>query len=238
MLTRRITAVAATTTVLLVLPATAYADTPSPGGIVDQTGLPAVASAVSTCRLAASGIYDAPLTASVDRKATGEIDFIWHSAAYGTVSSADACVTGILVKTKLTDTTTVPDCPTVVRSDEVSTSSNDPMTSLSTGNTDYEVKNAVDFRVAYFGGPTTTQSVDGATGDRVQTSDGSAPDLGEAAAKCYRLRSTVTEYDTAYYENSQHQFVPYCTQQISSEFVATAAGPERVGDPIVESVTC
>lgn len=230
------TVVAVAVVVAQAVPVAAAAD---PLPVVEVVGLPGVASQVAACRLAAAELYDATLTATTSRTPTGEVDFTWHASAHARVSSTDACVTGVMVETQLTDSTTVPNCPPVVRSDVRRSVSNDALTYQHSGATDYQVDNPVDFTVAYFGGPGTTQSTTGALVDRVQMSDGAGSDAGSAsAARCYRLRSTVTEYDTAYYQNSQRQFVPFCTQQVSYEFVATPAGPERVGDPIVESITC
>lgn len=218
------------------LPVIAYADSPAP--VVDTLGLPSVSSQGATCRLSTSELYANWLTATVESKPAGQIDFTWHAAARAAVSSVDACVKGIMVTSRLTDATTVPDCPPLVQSNVATAVSEEALTYQSSGASDYEVNSAVDFPVAYFGGPGTAQSLDDAVVSRAHLSDGSSPDLGSQSLKCYRVRSTVTEYDTAYYENSQRQFVPFCSQQVSYEFVSTPAGPEQVGDPIVDSITC
>ncbi|MDQ1683415.1 MAG: hypothetical protein QOC82_152 [Frankiaceae bacterium] len=225
MFARRVAAIAMTAVAVLVLPVGAYADTLT------------VASQLSPCQLSASGLNDSPLSASVEQKPTGEIDFVWHAAAHASVASADGCVTGLMVSTQLTDTTTVPNCPSVVRSDRTDETDGGPMTYQS-GYTDYEAMAEVYFPVAYFGGPGTAQSAEDTVTNNVRMSDGSGPDLGPPSVKCYRLHSVVTEYDTAYYKNKLGQYIPFCTQQVSYHFVATPAGPERVGDPIVESITC
>jgi len=239
-LTRRVAAIAVTTIAVVLLPVAAVADTPPApvAGAGDSFGLPGIVAQATPCRLAESDLISGSLTAAVERKANGEIDFNWHAVTYADVSSADRCVTGVMVKTRLTDSTTVPNCPPVERSDEVSTASNDPFTSGTTGGSDYEVGNDVHFAVAYFGGPGTAPSLEGSVVNRVDTGDGASPDPGSSSLKCDRLRSTVTEYDTAYYANSQGTFIPFCSQQVAYEFVATPAGPQQVGDPIVESITC
>jgi len=239
-LTRRVAAIAVTTIAVVLLPVAAYADSPPVPDItiVDSLGLPAIVSQAAPCQLAESDLWAADLTATVERKANGELDFNWHAFAYATVSSADPCVTGVMVKTQLTDSTTVPNCPPIVRSDEVSTANNDPFTSSTTGEQDYEVYNDVHFAVAYFGGPGTTASAEDAAMSQFDKNGSSSPDLDSTSVKCYRLRSTVTEQDTAYYANSQGQFIPFCSQQVAYEFVATPSGPQQVGDPITESITC
>lgn len=232
----RVTAVAVAVLALQALPATAYADGSSPIDVVGSVTT-LVGTDVSTCNLDSHSLFDGPLSATVSTTASGEVDFTWHANAYAAVSSADACVTAVMVTTTLTDSTTVPDCPPVVQSPDESAASNDPFTYQQAGTTDYEVDNTVAFKVAYFGGPTTTQPVDDTAVNRIETS-GSSPDVSSSRARCYRLRSTVTESDTAYYANSAGQFVPYCSQQVATDFVSTPQGPVQVGDPIVESITC
>lgn len=221
MLTRCLAAVAVAVVAVQFAPVAASAD------VVDSLGLPALAAQAGTCRLATSELYPSTLSATVERLASGEIDFTWHSFAHAGVSSVDNCVTGIKVASRLTDSRPVVDSGLVV------TTSEDPFRYQS-GGSDYEVDGTVDLPVAYFGGPGTTQSL----ASRVRLSDGTSPDPESQSLKCERVRSTVTEYDTAYYENSQRQFVPFCSEQVSHEFVSTPAGPEEVGDPIVESITC
>lgn len=240
MLTRRVAAIAVTTVAVVLLPVAAYADTPPAPNttVIDSLGLPAIVAQVTPCQLATSDLWSTTLTATVEQKPSGELDFNWRAFAHASVSSVDPCVTGVMVKTQLTDTTTVPNCPPVVRSDEATTVNHDKTTSWVTGETDYEVYNDVHFPVAYFGGPGTAQSAEDAVVSRFDTNGGTAPDLDSAAVKCYRLRSTVTEDDTAYYANSQGQFIPFCSQQVTYEFVATPSGPQQVGDPITESITC
>jgi len=239
-LTRRVAAIAVTAITVVLLPVAAYADTPPAPDttVVDSLGLPAVAAQVTPCRLATSDLWSTDLTATVEQKASGEIDFNWHAFAYASVSSVDPCVTAVMVKTQLTDTTTVPNCPPVVRSDEATTVNRDKTTSWVTGESDYETYNDVHFAVAYYGGQGTTQSAADDVVSRLDTHGGSATTLAAGAVKCYRLRSTVTEQDTAYYANSQGQFIPFCSQQVTYQFVATPSGPQQVGDPITESISC
>ena len=237
MLTRRTAAVAVATVVVATVAVQLSPVAASADGVVGSLGLPDVAAQAGTCRLATSVLRASALTATVDRLPTGEVDFTWHLRVHAGVSSVDTCVTGVLVTSRLTDSTAVPNCPPVVQSDAVTASSDDPLWYQS-GATDYEVDNGLDFPVAYFGGAGTAQSAGDAVVSRVQNSDDAGPDAGSTSVRCDRLRSTVTEYDTAYYQNSQRQFVPFCSQQMSYEFVATPAGPQQVGDPIVESITC
>jgi hypothetical protein len=232
----RVTAAAVAVVVVQTLPVTAYADSSSPTGAIGAVTTQ-VAAQVSTCKLDSHSLFAAPLTATVASTASGVVDFTWHAHAYGTVSSADPCVTAVMVKTQLTDTTEIPNCPPVEQGPTVTATSNDPYTYENAGNTDFEVDNPVDFKVAYFGGPTAAQPVEDATVNRLDTS--AATSVGSSSlARCYRVRSTVTESDTAYYANNLGQYVPYCSEQVATEFVSTPAGPQQVGDPIVESITC
>ncbi|MBV9098638.1 MAG: hypothetical protein JO079_11330 [Frankiaceae bacterium] len=223
----RLTAAAVAVVAVQALPVTAYADSSIAGQVAGQ---------VSTCKLDRHSLFASPLTATTGTTASGEVDFTWHADAHATVSSPDPCVTAVMVQTQLTDTTTVPNCPPVVQSPTQSASSNDPF-NYQSGASDYEVDNAVDFKVAYFGGPTATRPAEDAAATRLETS-GSSSSASASLARCYRLHSTVTETDTAYYANSVGQYVPFCSEQVVTEFVSTPAGPERVGDPIVESITC
>jgi hypothetical protein len=238
MLTRRalgrVTAVVAVAAAVQLAPLAAYADTPIPVGVVDTGGLGTVTGQVSTCRLDSHNLFDSPLAATVEKKTGGEIDYLWHAASHASVSSADPCVTGIMLETQLTDSTSVPNCPPVVQSPVVRAVSEEPFTYASNGASDYEVDNPVDFEVAYFGGPAASAPA----ASTLTTSDASGSAIDTAALGCDRVRSTVTESDTAYYENNLRQFVPFCSQQISTEFVGTPAGPEQVGDPIVVSTDC
>jgi len=238
-LTRRVAAIAVTAITVVLFPVAAYADSPAAPGttVVDSLGLPAIAAQVMPCRLATSDLRSTDLTATVERKASGEVDFDWHASASASVSSVDPCVTGVMVKTQLTDSTTVPNCPPVVRSDE-STAVSRETTYWNSGATDYEVGTDVHFPVAYFGGPGTAKSVQDAAASRLGMSDGSSPDVGAPSLACERLRSTVTEDDTAYYANSQGQFIPFCSRQVTYQFVAAPSGPQQVGDPITESISC
>ncbi|MDQ1745765.1 MAG: hypothetical protein QOD07_28 [Frankiaceae bacterium] len=236
----RVTAAAVAVVVVQTLPVTAYADSSSPTGAIGAVTTQVagqIAAPVSTCKLDTHELFAQPLTATVTTTASGVVDFTWHAFASAKASSPDPCVTAVMVTTQLTDTAEMPDCPPVEQSPTVAATSNDPYTYASTGNTDFEVDNPVDFKVAYFGGPTAAQPVEDAAANRL---DGSAASsVGSSSlARCYRLRSTVTESDTAYYANNLGQFVPYCSEQVSTEFVSTPAGPKQVGDPIVESVTC
>jgi hypothetical protein len=238
MLTRRVvgrvTAVTVVAASVTFAPLTAYADTITVGGI-DIGGL---TSNTATCQLDSEELFASPLTATVQNKGGGVVDFVWHAAAHATVSSADPCVIGIMVTTQLTDTTTVPNCPPVVQSSVATTVSNEPLTYAISGRTDYEADTALAFDVAYFGGPSTAGGVTGPISDQIDTSGDSAPQTGKAALTCDRLRSTVTESDTAYYENGQHQYVPFCTERLSTDYVSTPAGPQRVGDTVLLSTSC
>jgi hypothetical protein len=228
----RIVAAAGAAVAVQLVPLAAHADTTVP---IDVT---TIGTDVSTCQLSSHSLFDSPLTATVTPKPGGETDFVWHAAAHAAVSSADTCVTGIMVKTQLTDSTSVPNCPVVLQSLVGTSVDNDPFVYSSTGKVDYEVDNHVDFDVPYFDAPSTTASTEGAVVDTVDTYPASFPDVAPFALPCDRVRSTVTESDTAYYANSAHQFVPYCSQQVSYDFVSTPAGPKEVGDPILDSITC
>jgi len=232
----RLTAAALAVVAVQMLPVTAYADNSSPTAVLGPVSTQ-LATQVSTCTLSSHSLFAGPLTATVATTATGVTNFTWHANAYGSVSSADPCVTAVMVRSQLTDTTTVPDCPPVVQSPTESAWDSDPYNYQQSGTADYEVRNPVDFTVAYFGGPTATQPVEDATVNNIETS-GSSPNGSGSLARCYRVRSTVTEEDTAYYANSLGQYVPYCSDKVATDFVSTPAGPEQVGDPIVESITC
>jgi hypothetical protein len=239
----RATAVTIVAAAVTFAPLAAYADPISPGTVGDTVGVGtidvgSVTSNNATCRLDSQELFASPLTATVENKAGGEVDFVWHAAAHAAVSSADPCVTGIMVTTQLTDTTTVPNCPPVVQSPAAATASDDPFTYYSNGRTDYEADNPLAFGVAYFGGPATADPAAGAAGNQIDTSGASASQVGSAALTCARLRSTVTESDTAYYRNSQHQYVPFCTERVSSDYVSTPSGPRQVGDSVLLSTIC
>jgi hypothetical protein len=238
MLTRRtlgrVTAVTIVAASVTMLPMAAYADTIIVGGI--KVGV--TTSNPATCQLDSYELFASPLTATVASKAGGETDFVWHAAAYASVSSADPCVTGIMVTTQLTDSTTVPNCPPVVQSPTGTTTSNEPLTYQNSGRTDYEADNPFPFEVAYFGGPATSDPATGAVDNQIDTSGTSASQPLTAVVKCSRVRSTVIESDTAYYQNSQHQYVPFCSERISTDYVSTPAGPQRVGDPVLLSTSC
>lgn len=233
MLSRRIAVVAAATIAVQLVPLAAHADGPIPIDV-----LTVATQAASTCNLSSHYLVDSPLRATAVLKADGETDFVWHASAQGHVSSTDSCVTGIMISTQLTDSTQVPNCPPMVQSPAGDTVSTDPYTYQGSGNVDYEVDNNLDFSVPYFDAPGTLSSTEGAVTDNGETYPASAPDVAPVALSCERVRSTVTEDDTLYYANSQHQFIPYCSQQVTYDYVSTPAGPQQVGDPIVDSLTC
>lgn len=235
MLTRRRTALAVATAAIALLPIGAFADTPSPNAILTSLGLPAAA----TCELQAQYLYSPTVTGTVTQKTNGETDFVWHGDPQATVSSPDPCVIGIMLKTQLTDTTTVPNCPPVEQSPMVTVVSHDSLTYRGSGETDFVVDNPVDFAVPYFGGPGTTGTLEDDTINRFKTSDsGPNVDPSNAALACARVHTRVTETDSAYYENGAKQFILYCTEQTAVEIVATPSGPQQVGDPIVEETSC
>ena len=229
----RLAAVAAASLAVQLVPLAAHADVSIP---ID--GITVATQGASPCQLSSQYMYDAALTATVAAKPGGETDFVWHAAAHAGVSSTDSCVTGIMVKTQLTDTTSVPGCPPVVQSPVGTTTNTDPSRYQFTGKVDYEVENDLDFDVAYFGAPSLVSSADGSLTDNVDAYPGSTPDVRPLALPCERAHSSVIENDTAYYANSQHQYIPYCAQQVTFDFVSTPAGPQQVGSPIVDSITC
>lgn len=229
----RLAAVAAVSLAVQAVPTAAHADIPLP---VDVTTIGT--STASACQLSSQSLFADPLTATVTPKAGGRTDFVWHASAHAIVSSTDSCVTGVMVTTQLTDSTTVPNCPPLVQSPVVSASNDDPTVYLVTGRRDYEVDDGLSFDVPYFNASSTLSSAEGGVTDNVDGYPASTSNVAPLTLPCDRVRSSVTEDDTAYYANSQHQYIPYCSQQVTFDYVSTPAGPKQVGDPVVDSISC
>lgn len=229
----RLAAVAAVSLAVQAVPVAAHADGPIP---IDVTTIGTVAA--TPCQLSSQSLYDDPLTATVTSRPGARTDFVWHASAHAVVSSTDSCVTGVMVTTQLTDSTTVPNCPPVLQSPVASAANDEPTVFLVTGRRDYEVYDDVSFDVPYFNASSSVSSAEGSVTDNVDAYPASAPDVTAIGLPCDRVRSSVTEDDTAYYANSQHQYIPYCSQQVTFNYVSTPAGPQQVGDPIVDSISC
>lgn len=228
-------AAAAVTMMFGVFPSAANADTVTVGGVTATTGLPSIdTSNPVACPLNEHYLYAQGVTGKTSNSTTspGEIDITWHADPYAAVNSPTmSCLAGVKVDATLTDETEVPGCQPAYTSPTVSAESDDVL-NWTFQPPDYEVSDPISFTVPYFNVAPAIPGTNPLPPIVIQSDSGPS-----ALSECQRVHSSVTISAKAYYKNSLKQYILFCTGSATYEFLATPAGPEQVGDPLI-ATTC